>query len=185
MKGEAGRFAPNAEQKDPNTPRSVRLTRETQYALRGLCALARRAPGTVSPLMEVASAEALPPSFLAKIFQKLARHGILTSHRGAGQGYELSVAPAAISLLDIVTAVQGPEHLEQCVFWGGRCGEEPCLLHDRWLRIRAEIRTLLEHTSLAELAAQPGTPMKGRAETTLDPVTHTRGREDGDEVAYA
>lgn len=136
----------------------MRLTRETQYALRGLCALAHRPAGAVVPLTELATAERLPGSFLAKIFQKLARHGILTAHRGAGQGYELSVPPSAISLLEIVTAVQGPEYLEQCVFWGGRCGSQHCLLHDHWLRIRSEVRSLLEQTTLAELAARPGIP---------------------------
>ncbi len=136
----------------------MRLTRETQYALRGLCALARRAPGATVPLVDLAGAERLPASFLAKIFQKLTRHGLLRSSRGAGQGYTLSVPPESIALLEIVIAVQGPDYLERCVFWGDRCGEEFCLLHERWLGIREQVRSLLEETTLADLAAQPGVP---------------------------
>jgi Rrf2 family protein len=134
----------------------------------------------VVPLTELATSEQLPGSFLAKIFQKLARHGILTAHRGAGQGYELSVPPGAVSLLEIVTAVQGTDYLEHCVFWGGRCGSPPCLLHDHWLRIRSEVRSLLEEMTLAELAAGPGIP-DGAAlpATAREPALPTRSAERG------
>lgn len=136
---------------NPATP--VRLTRETDYALRGLRALARRAQGDTIPVHEIAEVEGLPLSFLAKIFQKLTQHGILRSQRGAGQGYELAASPKAISLLQVVEAIQGSGYLDQCVFWSGRCGtDNPCLLHERWRQIKPRVVALLEGTTLADLA---------------------------------
>jgi Rrf2 family protein len=131
----------------------VRLTRETEYALAGLAALARRQPGTAAPLSGLAEAEDLPASFLAKIFQKLARHGIVQARRGAGQGYSLAKAPEAVTVLEVIEAVEGSGYLDRCLFWGGRCGgTNPCLLHDRWSTIKPQLRALLEGTTLADLS---------------------------------
>lgn len=150
----------------------MRLTRETEYALRGLSLLARRPKGAAVVLREVARAEGLPSSFLKKIFQKLTRHGILRSSRGPGHGYALAAPPGAISLMDIVEAVQGPDYLERCVFWSGRCGaSDPCVLHDRWLSVKPHVLALLENTTLADLA--PRFPRR----RSLAPGSQTVGGE--------
>lgn len=152
----AWRYVTKSDKLDPNTRDTVRLTRETEYALKGLAALARRAPGETVPLAEVATTEGLPASFLAKIFQKLARGGILIASRGAGRGYALAQPPSAISALDVAQAVQGSEFLDRCLFWGGRCGgTNPCLLHERWLEIKPQVRAVLEETSIADFARHP------------------------------
>ena len=131
----------------------MRLTRETEYALRGLAALARRPRGTAVPLAGLAGDEELPPSFLAKIFQKLARHGIVEARRGAGRGYSLAVSPDEVTVLEVIEAVEGSGYLDRCLFWGGRCGgSNPCLLHDRWASIKPRLQELLEGTTLEDLA---------------------------------
>jgi Rrf2 family protein len=131
----------------------VKLTRETEYALHALCVLAHRERGAVVSVCEIANAGKLPASFLAKIFQKLARHGLLSSSRGAGKGYALAAPPEAISVLEIVEAIQGTDYLDQCMFWSAHCSRDnPCILHDRWEAVRLQLRGLLEGTSLADLA---------------------------------
>lgn len=131
----------------------MRLTRETEYALLGLRALARRPRGASVTIDEVAAAEDLPRSFLAKIFQKLSRHGILESSRGPGRGFTLIRAPESVSSLEVIEAVEGPDYLDRCVFWTGRCGVEPCLLHERFSSVKPLIRSVLERTTLADLAS--------------------------------
>ncbi len=131
----------------------MRLTRETEYALLGLRALARRGRHASVTIDEVATAEDLPRSFLAKIFQKLARHGILESSRGPGHGYRLIGTPGSISALRVVEAVEGSDYMDRCVFWGGRCGTQPCLLHERFSSVKPLIRSVLEKTTLADLAS--------------------------------
>lgn len=137
----------------------MRLTRETEYALRGLAALTRRNDPEPLSLAEIADAEGLPPSFLAKIFQKLARHGILQSIRGAGKGYSLAAAPESLSVLEVIEAIEGSDYLERCIFWGGRCGgESPCMLHERWAEVKPAVKAVLENTTLAELAGVAAPP---------------------------
>ncbi len=129
----------------------MRLTRETEYALLGLRALARRPRGASVTIDEVATAEDLPRSFLAKIFHKLSRHGILESSRGPGRGFTLIRAPESVSSLEVIEAVEGPDYLDRCVFWSGRCGTVPCVLHQRFLTLKPRILSVLKETTLAEL----------------------------------
>ena len=132
----------------------MRLTRETEYALRGLTVLARRPRGTAVTLSGLAGVEDLPRSFLAKIFQKLARNGIVQARRGAGRGYTLAMAPEEVTVLEVIEAVEGSGYMDHCLFWGGHCGgSTPCLLHDRWANIKPQLQELLEGTTLADLTA--------------------------------
>ena len=131
----------------------MRLTRESEYALLGLAVVARRAPGDVVPLGEIAAARHLPRTFLAKTFQKLARHGVLVSHRGPGRGYALARRPGAISLREVLEAVEGPGLFNRCVFWGTHCSDaDPCLLHRHMKALVPDIRAALERLTLADLA---------------------------------
>ena len=64
----------------------MKLGRESEYAIAGLLVLAKRPLGTVMLLRDVAEAAGVPQNFLAKIFQKLARSGIVTFFAGSGPG---------------------------------------------------------------------------------------------------
>ncbi len=97
----------------------MNLTRESEYALKGLAWLAKHPPGNVVPLVEIAEVQQLPSTFLAKIFQKLVRHGLLESDRGRGSGYTLRGAASDIRVRDILEAIEGPMALKQCLLWSG------------------------------------------------------------------
>lgn len=64
---------------------------------------------------EISDSERIPKSFIAKIFQSLARAGLVTSHRGAGGGFSLAKIPAKINLLEIFQSVEGDFALQKCV----------------------------------------------------------------------
>jgi Rrf2 family protein len=69
---------------------------------------------TPVPTGTLAAFYELPPAYLNKQLQALARAGILTSVPGPRGGFRLARNPAAISLLDIVTAIEGPDDLFRC-----------------------------------------------------------------------
>ncbi|MEU7800835.1 Rrf2 family transcriptional regulator [Micromonospora arborensis] len=69
---------------------------------------------TPVPTSTLAAFYELPPAYLNKQLQALVRAGILTSTSGPRGGFRLARAPGAVSLLDIVTAIEGPEELFQC-----------------------------------------------------------------------
>ena len=133
----------------------MQLTRESEYALIGLSALASEPVGSVVSLAAIAEAKDLPRTFLAKIFQKLARHGILSSERGRGRGYALARPPDSITMREILEAVEGSGMFEQCLLWPVHCHDEnPCPLHYRLKELVPPLRSLLEQITLSEYMAE-------------------------------
>ena len=117
----------------------------------GMACLAAYPPGVTVSLAEIAQSQQLPSTFLAKIFQKLSRHGLLEAERGRGSGYALSRDAGSIRIRDIVEAVEGPLALEQCLLWGGHCNDkEPCPLHGRLQSLRHQLDAILDEITLAD-----------------------------------
>ena len=131
----------------------MHLTKKSKYALLGLAYLVSREQGTSVPLAQVAEAQALPATFLAKIFQELARHGVLEADRGRGSGYMLRRAPSDIRVREVVEAIEGPMALKRCLLWSNDCSEsDPCPLHYRLEQFHAQLDDVLNEVTLAEYA---------------------------------
>jgi len=132
----------------------VAFTRESEYALLGLAVLANRPEGAVVSLGEVAAERDLPQAFMAKVFRKLARHSLLTAHRGRGMGYSLAHPPEELLVQDVLEAVEGPGLGSRCLLWEGHCHEtNPCPLHFRLEKANAEFRKALSSVTLADYLA--------------------------------
>jgi Rrf2 family transcriptional regulator, iron-sulfur cluster assembly transcription factor len=132
----------------------MKLGRESAYAIEGLIALAVKPFGTVMLLRDIAKSRGVPESFLAKIFQKLNRGGVVVSSRGAVRGYALARKPKDLKVKEILLAVEGSDLFDRCIFWRDRCADAaPCPLHFRWKKVRQMvIGELMERTTLADLA---------------------------------
>ena len=133
----------------------MRLTRGSDYGLRGMLYMARQPVGQVCLVSQVAAAENLPESYLAKIFQDLARNKLLMSHRGAKGGFSLIDHPQEISLLQIIEAVEGPIALAPCLDVREGCELVGlCEIYDALDSAQAQMVSVLRSTSLADLAAR-------------------------------
>ncbi|MFZ5916854.1 MAG: RrF2 family transcriptional regulator [Chloroflexota bacterium] len=93
----------------------MRLTRGSDYAMRGMIYLARQPSETVCLVGEVAEAQGIPESYLAKIFQDLSHSGLVISYRGAKGGFALARDPAHITLRQVIEAIEGPLALSPCM----------------------------------------------------------------------
>lgn len=128
------------------------LSRECEYALKGLATLAAEVDGRPLVLSEIASREELPQSFLSKIFHRLLKHGLVISHRGVQRGYTLAREARTISLRNIIEAIEGPDLFDRCVFAHRRCGgENPCLVHLAWRDIRPQVQATFKRTTLHDV----------------------------------
>ena len=109
--------------------------------------------GTVMLLRDIADSAAVSQDFLAKIFQKLARGGIVTSSRGAVRGYFLARAPKKITAKEIFLVVEGSDLFDRCIFSSHRCNDANlCPMHFRWQKMRERVvAELMERTTLADL----------------------------------
>jgi Rrf2 family protein len=132
----------------------MRLTRGSDYGLRGMLYMARQPSGQVCLVSQVASAENLPESYLAKIFQDLARSKLLISHRGAKGGFSLISEPQEISVLQIIEAVEGPIAIAPCLDVREGCERVGlCEIYDALDSAQAQMVSVLKNTTLADLAA--------------------------------
>src|SRR5947207_14347118 len=91
------------------------FSKPTEYAIRGLSELATRQHQHLTMLDDVLAGTELPRDFLAKLFQKLVRSGILRSAKGRGGGVALGRPSHQITLMQVVEAVEGPRQLGRCV----------------------------------------------------------------------
>ncbi len=90
---------------------------------------------------------------MAKLLKRLLQAQLLASVRGSGGGYSLAHAPGAISVADVVSAIEGPVALTQCVHGQGDCAlEQNCATRANWQVISHAVRVALEAVSLADMA---------------------------------
>ena len=134
------------------------LSRSSQYAVRALAWLAAgREEGSYHLVSLIAEELDVPEPYLGKILQALALGGVLESRRGRGGGFRMAVEPASVTLLDVVSRIDGSRLERECVLGLRECSDEhPCALHDLWKELSEQMRARLARTTLADLAADAG-----------------------------
>jgi Rrf2 family protein len=133
----------------------VRITAKADYAVRAALELAAAADdGAPVKGEELARSQEIPQNFLENILTDLRRAGIVRTRRGAGGGYQLARPPADVTVADVLRAVEGPLAAVQ----GVRPDElayrgAAVRLPEVWVALRASLRDVLEHVTLADIAA--------------------------------
>lgn len=138
------------------------ITAGVEYALHCLLWLVD-SPGAPLSSRDLADFQGISPSFLAKVFPKLEKAGIVASSEGVRGGYRLAKRPEAISVLAVVDAIEGEKPLFDCQEIRGRCatfgGRPPawatkgvCAIHAVMLRAEKAMRDSLESQTLADIA---------------------------------
>lgn len=115
------------------------IQRKTDLALMALEAL----PVDGSTMAGAALAESIgtTPTFLPQVIAPLVSRGWVTSERGPGGGYSLTGEALSVSLLDVITAIEGPPANGRCVLRDAPCpGTNACMAHPVW----SEARRVLE-----------------------------------------
>lgn len=134
----------------------MELTRKGEYAIRGIIYLAQQPQGRVSLISEIAAATEVPQTFLAKIFQSFAKLGLVSSSRGTGGGFVLARPASAITLREVVEAVEGPIVPNRCLL-GSPCswGTGNCRVHGTWQQVQSEVVRILDGVTIETLSQSP------------------------------
>lgn len=133
----------------------MRLTRAGEYGIRCVLHLARHGKGTLVSRKEIAVRTDVPPDFLAKIAQQLARAGIIEILQGANGGYRLLADPSEITLLSVIEAIIGEISLNDCVGRPESChGSALCTVHRVWTKANQQLRATLQEADFATLASE-------------------------------
>ena len=131
----------------------MRISAKVDYAVRASIELAAVEDGPVKG-DAIADAQEIPLKFLENILGELKHHGIVASRRGAQGGYWLAKPAEEISLADVVRAVEGPlasvrGYGPESLTYRGEA--EP--LQKVWIAVRANLRAVMEETTLADLVS--------------------------------
>jgi Rrf2 family protein len=127
------------------------------YGLRAMAEWARRyGDGPVS-VAEVAESEGLPVPYLEQIIPSLREAGLLASTRGAHGGYALTREPGAISVADVIRALEGEVVNLRCAAEEDACGRvDQCAARSVWVQVSALVMQALQEMTLASLARGSG-----------------------------
>ncbi len=130
----------------------LQITRQTEYAIRGLQELARRNGESPVQLKLIAGSCQVSEAFLAKIFQMLAQAGVVKSHRGVKGGFSLGRAPEDITLREVVEICEGGIALNHCLRKVDPCQDaDTCAIANVWREAQAALTGALDKTTLADV----------------------------------
>jgi Rrf2 family iron-sulfur cluster assembly transcriptional regulator len=132
----------------------MRLTTKGRFAVTAMVDVAMHATQSPVPLTEISTRQGISLSYLEQLFSKLRRRALVKSARGPGGGYRLAKPMDAVTVADIIIAVDEPIDATQC---GGKenChDEQKCLTHDLWVRLNEQIFEFLRSVTLAQLVEQ-------------------------------
>ena len=138
----------------------MKLSTRGDYAVRALLELATGETGQAVPLTDLAERTGIPPRYLEQILMRLRVAGVLRSRRGVHGGYALARSASAITVGEVVRAMDGPLAPSLCASQiayaacpGYRCpSEESCVMRDLWLEVRNAIADILDRTTFGDLA---------------------------------
>jgi Rrf2 family protein len=130
------------------------FSQTVEYALRAMIHLAQQAP-TPRTTEQIALATKVPAAYLAKVMHSLGQAGLVKAQRGIGGGATLRKAPADISILEIINAVDPIRRIATCPLELPSHGVHLCPLHKRVDDAMASVEDAFRRSNLAEILAEP------------------------------
>jgi Rrf2 family transcriptional regulator, cysteine metabolism repressor len=150
---------------------------KAEYGIRVMAHLARHNGDQPISLGSIADAEGLPLAYLEHLVQRLRRAGLVESRRGAHGGYSLAQPADAISMADVVRALEGEIAPIECISSAadgslvcareGEPGHDPCPTKLLWTRVQGSIVRTLGEMTLADLVRPNKKKEKGRRQVEV------------------
>ena len=133
----------------------MRVSAKSDYALRALIELATREDGEPVSAEELGRLQEIPHGFLQAILADMRRAGIVVSQRGQSGGWRLATKPAAVTVADVIRAVDGP----LVSVYGLRpeavsYNESAEILQHVWIAARSSLREVFENVTIESLAGR-------------------------------
>jgi Rrf2 family protein len=131
----------------------LRLSKKADYALMAMKHLAQKSGRPSTSAREIAEQYDIPIELMAKVLQRLVRTGLLVSTQGTRGGYALSRPSVAISVADVIQAIDGPFTVTACSTENSDCEQySKCSIRDPLWQIKERIVAALGTVTIAEMA---------------------------------
>ena len=135
----------------------MQFNQATDYAFRVIMHLASLPEGTIVKNQIIADKQNIPVGFLQKVMRALTKGEVIKSYRGIDGGFALAKPPEDISLLDIITIMEGPVTLQRCLQNNNSCNkhcEQECSVHAALAVIQTDFTEALGKVKFAKLVAE-------------------------------
>ncbi len=132
----------------------MRLTTKGRFAVTAMLDLALQGGGGPVNLAGISERQSISLSYLEQLFAKLRRRALVESVRGPGGGYTLAREPGAVTVAEIISAVDEPVDATHC---GGKqnCHDhKKCITHDLWAALNDRIVEYLDAVTLKQLVEE-------------------------------
>ncbi len=130
------------------------ISQTTEYALRAVVFLAI-SDGQAHTTAQIADGTKVPTAYLSKVLQSLSRAGLVSSQRGLGGGFTLSVDPSELSILEIIETVDPIARIHSCPLGMAEHGGALCSLHKQLDEALALVEISLSRSSIKDLIEAP------------------------------
>ena len=131
---------------------SLQLNQRTDYGLAALLYLAGRSQESLTSLQEISDSTDIPVEFLRKIFQQLAKAGVIHSLKGRRGGVRLARRPEEITLLEVVESLEKTMGLVRCLRGEFCPRSDTCPASRFWHEALVQFRQSLRNVTISELA---------------------------------
>ncbi|HMV40809.1 Rrf2 family transcriptional regulator [Plasticicumulans sp.] len=135
----------------------MKLTTKGRYAVTAMLDLALHFHGEPVVLSDISERQNLSLAYLEQLFAKLRKQGLVASTRGPGGGYSLARSADAITLAEVIEAVDESVDATRCGGLGNCHGDHQCLTHELWVELSSHIHAFLQGRTLGEMARRIGT----------------------------
>lgn len=139
------------------------MCQSAEYALRAIVWLASQGESTVGTA-EIARRTHVPPGYMSKVLQTLARAGLVQSNPGRTGGFRLTRPAEQISVLEVVNAVDVVERIRRCPLGLESHNHTLCPLHRRLDQVAEMVERAYGETTIAEIVAET-TPVRALCES--------------------
>ena len=129
----------------------MKLTSKGRYAVTAMIDIALNQGSGAITLSLISDRQGISLSYLEQLFSKLKRAGLVSSARGPGGGYRLSREAQAISVGEIIHAVDESVDARKCAGRGDCKGGDACLSHELWSDLSGMIDSFLKEITLQSI----------------------------------
>src|SRR5580658_4979284 len=137
-----------------------KLSKKADYGLIAVKHLALHRQQHACSANEIAEEYGISVTLMAKVLQKLARHGVVAAKHGSSGGYQLAKEPSKISALDVISAIDGPVLITSCVTNHGNCdATDRCSVREPLRRVNESILSVLSTVTISHMSEEQHEPV--------------------------
>ena len=154
----------------------MKLTTKGRFAVTAMIDLAMRQHAGPVTLAGIADRQKISLSYLEQLFGKLRRNQLVSSVRGPGGGYTLAKALPAISVADVILAVDEPLDATSCGGMGNCHDEHTCMTHELWTSLNKRMYDYLHSVNLEDLVKQQRGKPHAESAASIQPTARSMRR---------